>query len=320
MKPLRVRKEIDGFIADRLLEALWREALWLVHDDVATVEEVDAAITYGAGLRWAQMGTFLTYRIAGGEDGMRHFLAQFGPALAWPWTKLTNVPELTSDLVDKLSAQSDVQAAGLTVRELERVRDANLVALLQALRARDYAAGAVVRAHETRLIDAAGADPEDRDPAEPLLHESVVDHAWVDYNDHMTEARYLHVFADATDAFLRSVGIDAAYLGDGHSAYTVETHLRHLREVAGMQPLRVLTQVLGVDEKRLHLSHTMTHGRSGETLATAEQMILHVDTARGGACPWIEPVATAIARAADAHARLPEPEGVGRAIVLRGHR
>ena len=96
MKPLRVRKEIDGFVADRLLEALWREALWLVHDDVATVEEVDDAIRYGAGLRWAQMGTFLTYRIAGGEDGMRHFLAQFGPALEWPWTKLTDVPELTT--------------------------------------------------------------------------------------------------------------------------------------------------------------------------------------------------------------------------------
>ena len=63
----RLRKEIDGFIADRLLEALWREALWLVHDDVATVEEIDDAIRYGAGLRWAFMGTFLTYRIAGGE-------------------------------------------------------------------------------------------------------------------------------------------------------------------------------------------------------------------------------------------------------------
>ena len=81
MRPLLVRKEIEAFLADRLLEALWREALWLVHDDVATVEEVDDSIRYGAGLRWAQMGTFLTYRIAGGEDGIDHFLAQFGPAL-----------------------------------------------------------------------------------------------------------------------------------------------------------------------------------------------------------------------------------------------
>ncbi len=71
-----------------LLEALWREALWLVNDGVATTEEIDDAIRYGAGLRWSFMGTFLIYRIAGGEAGMRHFLAQFGPALKLPWTKL----------------------------------------------------------------------------------------------------------------------------------------------------------------------------------------------------------------------------------------
>ena len=88
MKPLHVRKEIDGFIADRLLEALWREALWLVNDGVATTEEIDDAIRYGAGLRWSFMGTFLIYRMAGGEAGMRHFLAQFGPALKLPWTRL----------------------------------------------------------------------------------------------------------------------------------------------------------------------------------------------------------------------------------------
>src|SRR5215213_5734898 len=91
MRPLVVRREVDAFVADRLLEALWREALWLVADDVATVEEVDDAIRFGAGLRWACMGTFLTYRIAGGPAGMRHFLEQFGPALALPWTRLTEV-------------------------------------------------------------------------------------------------------------------------------------------------------------------------------------------------------------------------------------
>jgi carnitine 3-dehydrogenase len=317
MLPLRVRKEVDGFVADRLLEALWREALWLVHDDVATVEEIDDAVRYGAGLRWAQMGTFLTYRIAGGEDGMRHFLAQFGPALAWPWTKLTDVPELTDELVDKVAAQSDAQASGLTVRELERLRDDNLVALLQALRARDYAAGAIVNAHERRLFDAAGAHAEEHVPGQPHSHRSVVDPSWVDYNGHMTEARYLHVFADATDAFLSSVGIDAAYLAGGHSAYTVETHLRHLREVAGLEPLHVQTQVLGADEKRVHLFHVMTHARSGETLATAEQMLLHVDTAAGRTTPWVEPVAAAVAQAANEHAGLPFPEAGGRAIALR---
>ena len=76
---------------------------------------------------------------------MRHFLEQFGPALGWPWTKLTDVPELTGELIDKITAQSDAQAGGLSVRELERIRDDNLVALLQALRARAYGAGAVLR-------------------------------------------------------------------------------------------------------------------------------------------------------------------------------
>ena len=318
MKPLLLRNEIDGFVADRLLEALWREALWLVNDDVATTAEIDDAIRFGAGLRWAQMGTFLTYRIAGGEDGMRHFLAQFGPALEWPWTKLTDVPELTSELIEKIGAQSDAQADGLSIRELERLRDDNLVAVLQALRAQRYGAGEVLHEHEARLFAAAPTSSVELDSSLPLrLHEAVVDPSWVDYNGHMTEARYLHVFAEATDAFLRHVGLDDEYLGRGASAYTVETHLRHVAEVAGLEPLAVVTQVLGADEKRVHLFHTLTHGRSGETLATGEHLLLHVDTARGRSSPWLEPVAGRLAAAAKAHTELPRPDGAGRSVGLR---
>ncbi len=131
MRPLVVRKEIDGFVADRLLEALWREALWLVNDGVATVSEIDDAIRFGAGLRWSFMGTFLTYRIAGGEAGMRHFMEQFGPALQWPWTKLMDVPELTGELLDRLVDESDEQAGGRSIRELEALRDDCLVAVIQ---------------------------------------------------------------------------------------------------------------------------------------------------------------------------------------------
>ena len=114
MKPLLVRKEIDGFIADRLMEALWREALWLIHDDVATAAEIDDAIRFGPGLRWAFMGTFLIYRIAGGEPGMRHMLKQFGPCLKWPWTKL-EAPELTEGLIDKMVEGTQAQAAGRSI-------------------------------------------------------------------------------------------------------------------------------------------------------------------------------------------------------------
>ena len=150
MRPLHVRKEIDGFIADRLLEALWREALWLVKDGIATTEEIDDAIRFGAGLRWSFMGTFLIYRMAGGEAGMRHFLAQFGPALKLPWTKL-EAPELTDELIDRVSEQSDDQAAGASIRELETRRDDCLIAVLSALRAQGFGAGAVVGDHERRL-------------------------------------------------------------------------------------------------------------------------------------------------------------------------
>jgi carnitine 3-dehydrogenase len=110
MFPLTVRKEIDAHIADRFLEAVWREALWLVKDGIATTEEIDEAIRMGFGLRWAQMGLFETYRIAGGEAGMRHFMAQFGPCLKWPWTKLMDVPEFTDELVDLIAGQSDAQS------------------------------------------------------------------------------------------------------------------------------------------------------------------------------------------------------------------
>ena len=73
MKPVHIKQEIEAFVADRLLEAVWREALWLVSDGIATTQEIDDIMRFGFGLRWAQMGLFETYRVAGGEAGMRHF-------------------------------------------------------------------------------------------------------------------------------------------------------------------------------------------------------------------------------------------------------
>ncbi len=155
MKPLHIRKEIEAFIADRLLEAIWRESLWLVKDGIATTQDVDDAVRYGFGLRYAQMGVFDTYRVAGGEAGMRHFMAQFGPCLKWPWTKLTDVPEFTDELVDLIAGQSDEQSGHLEIREMERIRDDNLVAILHALRANDWGAGQVLARYEARLREAA---------------------------------------------------------------------------------------------------------------------------------------------------------------------
>jgi carnitine 3-dehydrogenase len=155
MQPLHCRVEIEGFLSDRLQEALWREALWLLHDKVATAEEIDAAIAYGPGLRWAQMGTMQTFHLAGGEGGMRAMLAMFGPCLKWPWTKLMDVPELTDEFVDEVGDQCEAQAGGLSPRDLERIRDDNLVAILQALKARDWGAGKTLAQYELRMRAAA---------------------------------------------------------------------------------------------------------------------------------------------------------------------
>ncbi|MCH8106713.1 MAG: carnitine 3-dehydrogenase, partial [Proteobacteria bacterium] len=115
MHPLHVKKEIEAFIADRLLEAVWRESLWLVKDGIATTQDIDDAVRFGFGLRYAQMGVFDTYRIAGGEAGMRHFMAQFGPCLKWPWTKLMDVPEFNDELVDLIVGQSDQQSGHMSI-------------------------------------------------------------------------------------------------------------------------------------------------------------------------------------------------------------
>jgi carnitine 3-dehydrogenase len=317
MQPLVVRSEIDGFIADRLLEALWREALWLVNDGVATVEEVDDAIRYGAGLRWAFMGTFLTYRIAGGEQGMRHFLRQFGPALEWPWTHLTDVPELTDELVETIAAQSDEQTNGVPARELERLRDQVLVRILQALRAEETGAGATLAAWERGLLGSAPPLAVDGNGAPLRLPARLVPPDWLDYNGHVHESRYLELFADATDVLLGAVGVDAGYLAAGGSYFSVETHLSHLRQLAAGDRVYVTTQVLDSDEKRLHIFHVLLRDGEAEPLATAEQMLLHVDTESGHAAPSAEPVCDRVAELTRRHAELPRPERAGRSIGAR---
>ena len=150
MHPLRVRREVEGYISDRLQEAMWREILHMVKDGIATTDEIDRAITYGPGLRWAGMGTCLTFHLAGGEGGMRHMLEHFGPALELPWTHL-KAPALTSELIDNMASGCEAQAAGRSVRELEQQRDAYLVAVLKALRDTDIGAGQTLGKHEARL-------------------------------------------------------------------------------------------------------------------------------------------------------------------------
>jgi carnitine 3-dehydrogenase len=134
MRPLRVRTEIPGYISDRLQEALWREILHMVAEGVATTDELDDAIRFGPGLRWAFMGTCMIFHMAGGNEGMRHMLAQFGPALKLPWTKLA-APELTDELIDRMVEGTQKQAGTRSIADLERYRDDALISVMEAVAA-----------------------------------------------------------------------------------------------------------------------------------------------------------------------------------------
>lgn len=311
MFPLHVRKEIDAHIADRFLEAVWREALWLVKDGVATTEEIDEAIRMGFGLRWGQMGLFETYRVAGGEAGMKHFMAQFGPALSWPWTKLMDVPEFNDELVDLIAGQSDAQSGQYSIRELERIRDSNLVGFLRVLKDRDWGAGRVLRdVDRARQSDAVSQAAATGAPLE--LAPMQVLPGWIDYNGHMTESRYLFACSEVTDAFLRLIGSDMDYVKGGHSYYTAETHIMHLGEAKLGDRLMGTLQVLSADEKRMHVFVRILKGDA--PVATVEQILLHVDMNAGKACPAAPEILARLMPIAKAHERLEKPAAAGRFV------
>ncbi|MFT6675879.1 MAG: carnitine 3-dehydrogenase [Sulfitobacter sp.] len=315
MYALHLKKEIDAHVADRFLEAVWREALWLVKDGIATTEEIDDAIRYGFGIRWAQMGLFETYRVAGGEAGMKHFMAQFGPCLSWPWTKLMDVPEFTDELVDLIAGQSDAQSGHHSIRELERIRDNNLVTMMRGLKAQDWGAGALLNKQEVLMRQGSvmGAKAADIPADQPVLtaHRTVpLD--WTDYNGHMTESRYLHAFADATDRFMEIIGCDAGYIASGGSYFTAETHIRHLDEAHAGAVIDITTQVIFGEGKKMHLFHEMREG--DRLLATGEHFLLHVSLESRKPTPPSDEIAANLARFAQGHGALPAPEGLGRAI------
>ena len=129
--PLRLKKEVPGFVATRLQEALWREALHMIVNDEASAEDVDFAIVNGPGQRWAMMGPCLTYHLGGGEGGMKYCLEQFGPAFKLPWSRM-EAPELTPELAKKLIDGADRIAADRDYTTLNKQRDAFLIAVKRA--------------------------------------------------------------------------------------------------------------------------------------------------------------------------------------------
>ena len=128
MKTLTLKKELPGYLSDRLQESMWRESLHIINEGYASTKDLDDAIIYGPGLRWSLMGTFLTFHLAGGESGMKHMLEQFGPALKLPWTKL-KAPKLTDNLKKKIIQGTKIQSKNKSIENLSNLRDNFLIDL-----------------------------------------------------------------------------------------------------------------------------------------------------------------------------------------------
>ncbi|MDG2475147.1 MAG: carnitine 3-dehydrogenase [Paracoccaceae bacterium] len=315
MHPVHIKKEIDAFVADRLLEAIWRESLWLIKDGICTTAELDDIVRFGFGLRYAQMGVFDTYRVAGGDAGMRHFMAQFGPCLKWPWTKLMNVPEFNAELVELISSQSDEQSGHLNIREMERLRDSNLIEILKGLKKNNWGAGKNLRDYEASLkaFNDKNTSTTNMESNTIKTLKTRVPSDWVDYNGHMNEARYLDCFCEATDQFMKIIGCDADYVKKGGSYFTVETHIRHMAETKIGESLSIETQLISGTGKKMHLFHTMRNS-SNVITATGEHMLIHVSLKTRSASEPSSNILKNLSTIFNRHSKLPWPKGLGNAI------
>ena len=150
MHTLMLRKEVPGHISDRLQEAMWREILHALNDDIATTGELDESIVYGPGLRWSIMGMNQIYMIAGGKGGARHFIEQFGPALKWPWSHL-KAPELSNEIIDRFVEGVEAQSQGKSIREMEKIRDECLVAIQKVLSKHNMGAGKTLNEFKKKI-------------------------------------------------------------------------------------------------------------------------------------------------------------------------
>jgi len=130
MVPLILKKEVEGYLSDRLQESMWRESLHIINENLASTDDLDKAIIHGPGLRWSLMGIFLTFHLAGGKQGMKHMLNQFGPSLKLPWTKL-KAPNLTKKLSNRIIKGTKDQSKGKSIKELTTIRDNFLIDLLK---------------------------------------------------------------------------------------------------------------------------------------------------------------------------------------------
>ena len=140
---------------------------------------------------------------------------------------------------------------------------------------------------------------------------------WVDYNNHMTEAAYLTAFGWASDVLFQYIGINDDYRARGNSYYTVETHIIYEREADLDDKLRITTQVLDFDTKRLHFNHEMFNLATNVRLATCEQMLVHVDSKAAKSAPIPDSVAVALKAIKQSHSKMPIPPEIGRTMKIK---
>lgn len=314
---IRMDREVPGFIANRLQEAQWREALHMVAAGEATVEQIDRSITDGPGLRWPFQGPMLTFHLAGGPGGMGHMLDHFGPSLKSPWTRL-EAPELTTRLRDDVVAGCEEESGTRSIADLVAERDAGIVALRKLVAGR--ATSAVPAAAES--APASATEPVRASTAESATASATVSaqggelaeystpvrEEWIDYNGHLSEAFYVLVFGFATDQVMDELGLDAAYReASGCSLYTVESHVRYLDEVSLGSTLIVRPRLVSAGAKKLHLAYEMFV--DDRVVATEEILALHVDQNADRAVEFPPAIAARIAEVATS-----TPEWTGRHI------
>jgi carnitine 3-dehydrogenase len=136
-RPVILKREMPGHIANRLSSALYREAVYLVEQGVASVSDIDAALCNGPGLRWAVMGVHMTYHLGGGPGGIEHYLAHLGPSQVRRWASLGN-PTLSPEVQKQIVEGVAEEAGDRSIQELEERRDR---ALLEILKSRTEVAG-----------------------------------------------------------------------------------------------------------------------------------------------------------------------------------
>ena len=298
---IRMDREVPGFITNRLQEAQWREALHMIDQGEATVEQIDRSITDGPALRWPFQGPMLTFHLAGGEGGMAHMLDHFGPSLKSPWTRL-EAPELTAHLRDDVVAGCETASGALSISDLVAERDAGIIALrrltadLVAKRAASALTpepGATSAQPASTLPESSTIPNEVPGAVELADYRAEVIEEWIDYNGHMSEAFYVLVFGFATDSVMDQLGLGSAYRqGTNASLYTVESHNRYLDEVHLGSTLQVSSTIVSAGAKKLHLAYEM---RVDNTLVATEEIVaVHVDQDEGTAIPFPAGVADTI--------------------------